>query len=992
MATTQRPLTGICLAGLSRVPGLIRLKTLFMTAGVACAASSNLGKRFHMTRYFRLRMTVKLPLLMFVMAAIAMLATGFVAYRVARTALVDQAVQRIDAATAARLSVVSDWMDKALGDVAFQAESPNVINALRAFEGAWASSETDPETALREAYVTSNPYPEKNRDALDDAGDKSAYSRNHKKYHGYFRTIAHRQGYDDIYLIGRDGAVLYSTFKTDEFARRETPQSLKGAVEAARAAPEGRGAMPDVRINARGEAAIEFAALIRDGGGNPMGVLIYRVSGSKLTGLISDPVADAAGGASFIETTDGTLIASVGAPDFSDATADEDKQGGAQHIIESAQVLTRDTTSWRIVTQNPLAQLIKPATELLRTLAAQSAVVLAVMTSAGIWMGHSIARPLDKVRRAMRHISEGAHDQPVPAIDRQDEIGDIARTLQEFQSALQGAEKTRAENRQKSAAMDASSAAIMILNPQGRIVYGNPAVQAILAQLRIVSSGQQPEGAPLWLPAQVRAAIAAQNSDHTTCHMVLADISVTLTLNAIRDADDALSGWVLEWADVTETQNAQAVMATLNAYQIRADFAPDGSVLKANDNWALALKDEKNRFNIADLADDVAGLNWATVRAGSPWSGQLVLPGDDGTVVVQGSLSPTRDIDGTIRSIVLLGADVTDADRALKAAAASRKAMQAAQAKVVDSLRAGLARLSQGDLRAKITEVFPDEYEQLRRDFNVATATLASALRDVAASSATIRTQSDDISAAALRLAAQNQSQASALQLVSANIATLSSRAQTAASQAKTSTELAAHSTRNTQKHATILEESGKAMQAILDSSQEIGEIVNVIDGISFQTNLLALNAGVEAARAGPAGRGFAVVANEVRALAQRSADAALQINQLITLSAEHVRHGVELFDKTGQALASVGTSASDISTRMNEIATSGEDQSRAISEVNMSVSDIDRTTQENAAMFEQTSAASRILLAQSEMLVETLSVFTLEGCDPQKATLKAVG
>jgi len=785
--------------------------------------------------------------------------------------------------------------------------------------------------------------------------------------------------------------VLYSTFKTDEFARRETPQSLRSAVEAAMAAPEGQGVMPEVRLDAKGVAVIEFAAPIRDGGGNAMGVLIYRILGSKLNGVASDPDAGVSGGASFVETAGGTIIASIGTPTLPRAGDEKGAERGQQGVIESAHVVQPDRAMWRVVTQNSLKHLIRPATELLRTLAAQSAVVLAVMTSAGIWMGHSIARPLDKVQRAMRRISEGAHDHPVPAIDRQDEIGDIARTLMEFQSALQRAEKTREENRQKSSAMDASSAAIMILSPRGGIVYGNPAVQAILAQLRIVSSGQQPEGAPLWLPAQVRAAIAAQNSDHTTCHMVLADISVTLTLNAIRDADDALSGWVLEWADVTETQNAQAVMATLNAYQIRADFAPDGSVLNANENWSQALTDAKHRFNIADFADNVAGLNWATVRAGSPWSGQLVLPASDGVVVVQGSLSPTRDIDGTIRSIVLLGADVTDADRALKAAAASRKAMQAAQAKVVDALRAGLARLSQGDLRAKITEVFPDEYEQLRRDFNVATATLASALRDVAASSATIRTQSDDISAAALRLAEQSQSQASALRLVSANIATLSSRAQTAASQAKTSTELAAHSTRNTQQHTTILEESGKAMQAILDSSREIGEIVNVIDGISFQTNLLALNAGVEAARAGPAGRGFAVVANEVRALAQRSADAALQINQLITLSAEHVRHGVDLFAETGEALASVGTSASDISARMNEIATSGEDQSRAICEVNMSVSDIDRTTQENAAMFDQTSAASRILLAQSEMLVETLSVFTLEEADPQKATLKAV-
>jgi len=165
-------------------------------------------------------------------------------------------------------------------------------------------------------------------------------------------------------------------------------------------------------------------------------------------------------------------------------------------------------------------------------------------------------------------------------------------------------------------------------------------------------------------------------------------------------------------------------------------------------------------------------------------------------------------------------------------------------------------------------------------------------------------------------------------------------------------------------------------MSNIETSSEQISKIITVIDDIAFQTNLLALNAGVEAARAGEAGRGFAVVASEVRALAQRSSDAAKEINGLISESGHHVKQGVQLVDQAGGALQTIAVAVKELSMHVGEIATSSRNQSAGISEINSAVNQLDQVTQQNAAMFDETTAASHAFTSEAETLGTTVSAF----------------
>jgi methyl-accepting chemotaxis protein len=330
----------------------------------------------------------------------------------------------------------------------------------------------------------------------------------------------------------------------------------------------------------------------------------------------------------------------------------------------------------------------------------------------------------------------------------------------------------------------------------------------------------------------------------------------------------------------------------------------------------------------------------------------------------------------------------SEAERASNREVEISRANDMAQA--TTGLAEGLKHLAAGDLTFKLYEPFAAEFETLRHDFNGAVAQLADTLRTVAEATGGIDTGSREVSASADDLSRRTEQQAAsleetaaALEQITVNVANASKRVDEAQGLAALANESAAQSGR-------VVSNAVDAMQKIEQSSDQISNIIGVIDEIAFQTNLLALNAGVEAARAGEAGKGFAVVAQEVRELAQRSAKAAKEIKELICNSSGEVRNGVKLVGETGEALKIIEGYIVRVNEHMNAIATSAREQSVSLVEVNTAVNQMDQVTQQNAAMVEETNAAGAALASESGRLRRIISQFQLRKTHPLLVSIGA--
>ena len=321
-------------------------------------------------------------------------------------------------------------------------------------------------------------------------------------------------------------------------------------------------------------------------------------------------------------------------------------------------------------------------------------------------------------------------------------------------------------------------------------------------------------------------------------------------------------------------------------------------------------------------------------------------------------------------------AQMTAAARTFRETALAKQVADAEQRRVVEALSTGMDKLAHKDLEYRIEEEFPESYEALRRNFNATVAALAKALGSVRQGAASLSDSIAEIRAASDDLAQRNEEQAASLEATSAamNEVTASVR-ETADGAAQVQISIAQAQDEATQ-GGEVVTRAVEAMAAIEKSAQEISQIINLIDGIAFQTNLLALNAGVEAARAGDAGRGFAVVANEVRALAQRSADAARDIKQLIQTSSSQVTHGVTLVGATGDKLGQIVARVDEMTTQVTEIASAAERQAAKLAQVNSAMGEMDRVTQQNAAMVEETTAATRSLADEASQLAAMVCDF----------------
>jgi len=415
---------------------------------------------------------------------------------------------------------------------------------------------------------------------------------------------------------------------------------------------------------------------------------------------------------------------------------------------------------------------------------------------------------------------------------------------------------------------------------------------------------------------------------------------------------------------------AQTVLDALDSSLAIIEFSPDGKVLRANNNFCDALGYRSTEIvgqhhslfvepAYANSADYRAF--WDKLRRGEFDAQQYLRIGKGGRRVwIQATYTPVRGADGRVEKVVKVATDIT--------------------ARVNAFLAVGnaLADLAGGKLDRRITETFPADLESIRSDFNKAGESLQKAISSVAASTHTIASAAGQIGSASDDLSRRTEQQAASLEETAAALEEITATVKKTAANAREASNSVAGAKEAAESGGRVVETAINAMDSIANSSKQITDIIGVIDEIAFQTNLLALNAGVEAARAGEAGKGFAVVASEVRALAQRSSEAAKQIKALINTSSEQVGDGVKYVGETGHALKRIIDQVLQINALVNEMAQAAEQQSSGIEQVNSAVGQMDQVTQQNAAMVEESTAAARNLGSETKVLTDLIGFFSV--------------
>ena len=318
-----------------------------------------------------------------------------------------------------------------------------------------------------------------------------------------------------------------------------------------------------------------------------------------------------------------------------------------------------------------------------------------------------------------------------------------------------------------------------------------------------------------------------------------------------------------------------------------------------------------------------------------------------------------------------------------QAAEEERAASEAEKAEVarhdavaISALNEGLDRMASGDLTHRITTPFAPKTESLKTNFNAAADRMQEAIQAIGVATGGVNSGSDEISQASDNLSRRTEQQAASLEQTAAALDQITATVRKTATGAKEASQVVAVARADAEKSGQIVSQAVSAMTEIETSSNQVSQIIGVIDEIAFQTNLLALNAGVEAARAGEAGRGFAVVAQEVRALAQRSADAAKEIKTLISTSTQQVGAGVNLVGQTGEALNRIVEQVAAIDSLVKEISASASEQATGLNEVNTAVNQMDQVVQQNAAMVEEATAATHSLKNEAKSLAEMVARF----------------
>ena len=551
----------------------------------------------------------------------------------------------------------------------------------------------------------------------------------------------------------------------------------------------------------------------------------------------------------------------------------------------------------------------------------------------------------------------------------------------------------------KSAAFDVSSSAMMLVDRDLKVQFVNAATVSLLsthkAAFAKIWPGFNPD-AMIGLcidsfhknPAHQRSMLADPSRLPHRTDISVGDIKIELNVSAIYDEKGRYVGNTLTWEDVTQRRSNDGVLAALDRGKALIEFSCDGRIITANENFCRTVG-----YSLAELAgthhsrlvepdygrSEEYRAFWKRLGEGQYQAGTFKRLGKGGRIIwLDASYNPIVDGTGRPFKVIKLADDITETENQRENFENERAAREEEQKLVVSGLAKALGELSRGNLAYQIRENFPGEYEALKSNFNGSIAQVRDAMQRISHTAEGISSEAQGINSSSDNLALRTEQQAASLEQTAAALEEVTTTVKNTASASRNASQAVSAAKKDASVAEDVMQQTLTAMGQIETSSNQISNIIGVMEEIAFQTNLLALNAGVEAARAGDAGRGFAVVASEVRALAQRSSDAAKEIKSLISTSTNQISAGGRFVRQAGDALGQIVQKVIEVNALVENIAGSANEQAIALSEVNTAVNQMDQFTQQNAAMVEETTAASHSLSEESQELSRLISQFRL--------------
>ena len=643
-----------------------------------------------------------------------------------------------------------------------------------------------------------------------------------------------------------------------------------------------------------------------------------------------------------------------------------------------------------------------------------------------------VIRPLEQLSEAVQQIAQG-HYATRASVTSRDEVGQLAQAFNEMGEKLQS---SSAKQQEMVGALDAANAAVTMIDRDFKITYVNQGAKKqfkiLEPQLRTLFPGFDTDklvGTCIDSfhkdPQRVRRMLDDPRNLPHHADIQAGPLTLALSVSAINDLEGNYIGNTLEWLNVTESRKLELEMARLRS----ALDSATANMIVCDRNYQVVYLNKSSETNLRKIeseaqkaipgfrADKMLGSNIDMYHKNPAHQRQLLdnpknLPIHReiklGPLTLDLTASAIMNDKGEYLGNVVEWLDITgqkkaqtEVDRLIVAASSGQlgERINAAEFEgffknlsdgvntmldaVVTPLHEAqtvLAALAQGDLRTQMTGTYEGEFDQMKMSLNAAITNLTATLATVRHAAELVSSGSEEITKGNEDLSQRTSEQASSLEETSSAMEEMTSTVKQSADNAKQANQLAIAARDVAEQGGAVTAKAIDAMDEINKSSKKIADIITVIDEIAFQTNLLALNAAVEAARAGEHGRGFAVVAAEVRNLAQRSASAAKEIKGLINESVQRVTDGSELVDQSGKTLTEIVGSVKRVTDIIAEISAAAQEQASGIDQVNKAITQMDETTQQNAALVEEATSASQSMKEQAKELMHQVATFKLSG------------